>query len=88
MLSCFFLTAMWYPVGKRFDLFVALCVMFSSGFAAFRYGVQGQESYLIVSIPDLCFILYFQVCIEHVFKQLQRKRLVQSKVLLKDCTYM
>ena len=28
-------------------------------FTTFPYGVSGQEWYLIVSIPDLCFLLYF-----------------------------
>ena len=63
MLSCLFLAAMWSPAGERVDLFAALCVMFSSGFVTFPYGTQGQVLYLIVSIPDLCLILYFQ-CVQ------------------------
>ena len=33
--------------------------MFSCVFVAFPYGVLGQEWYLIVSIPDLCSLPYF-----------------------------
>ena len=47
MLSCLFLAAMWSPAGKRVDLFAALCVILSSGFATFPYEAQGQVWYFI-----------------------------------------
>ena len=36
-----------------------LCVMFSCVFVTFPYGVHGQVWCLIVSITDLCLVLYF-----------------------------
>ena len=36
-----------------------MCVIFSCVFVTFPYGVPGQVWYLIVSIPDLCLLLYF-----------------------------
>ena len=36
-----------------------LCVMFSFVFVTFSYGVSGKVWHLIVSIPDLCLLLYF-----------------------------
>ena len=41
------------------DLLALLYVMFSRVFVTFLYGVQGQVCYLIVSIPDLCLLSYF-----------------------------
>ena len=43
----------------RADLLALLCVMFSCVFVTFPYGVLGQLWYLIVFIPDLCLLLYF-----------------------------
>ena len=43
----------------RSELLAILCVMFSCVFVTFPYGVSGQVWYLIVSTPDLCFLLYF-----------------------------
>ena len=44
---------------ERADLMALLCVMFSCVFVAFPYGVLGQVWYLIVLIPDLCLLPYF-----------------------------
>ena len=38
------------------------CVMFSCVFVTFSYGVLGQMRYLIVLIPDLCLLLYLDIC--------------------------
>ena len=49
--------------------------MFSCVFVTFPYGVPGYVWYLIVSIPDLCLLLYFHsVCfidkdLEHIFRK-------------------
>ena len=40
------------------DLLAFLYLMFSCVFVTFSYGVLRQVWYLIVSIPDLCFLLY------------------------------
>ena len=54
-----FLAALWSPVGKRADLLTLLYVVLSCVFVTFPYGVLGQVWYSIVSIPDLCLLLYF-----------------------------
>ena len=47
---------------ERADFLALLCVVFSCVCVTFPYGAQGQVSYLIVSITDLCFPLYFVGC--------------------------
>ena len=44
---------------ERANLLVLLCVMFFCAFVTFPCGFLGQVWYLIVSIPDLVFILTF-----------------------------
>ena len=43
----------------RTDDFALFYVMFSCVFVTFPYGVLGQVWYLIVSILDICLLLYF-----------------------------
>ena len=50
--SCSLVVTCW----ERADLLTLLYVMFSCVFVTFPYGVLGQ---VIVSILDLCFLLYF-----------------------------
>ena len=45
---------------ERADLLALLYVMFSCGFVTFTYDVLGQVWYLIVLIPDLCFLPYYK----------------------------
>ena len=40
------------------DLLALLYVMFSCVFFTFPYGVLGQVWYLILSIPDICLLLF------------------------------
>ena len=58
MLSCLFIVALWSPTRKGLTSWFS-CVMFSSVFVTFPCGVLGLVRYLIVSIPDLCFLSYF-----------------------------
>ena len=44
---------------ERADLLALLYVMFSCVFVTFTYGILGQVWYLIISIPDICLLLYF-----------------------------
>ena len=44
---------------ERVDLIALFCVMFPCVFVTFPYGVYGQVWCLIISIPDLCLLLYF-----------------------------
>ena len=44
---------------EKADLFTLLCVKFSCVLVTFPYVVSGQIWYLIVSIPELCLLLYF-----------------------------
>ena len=45
---------------ERTDLLALLFVMFPCVFATFQYGFSGKVWYLILSIPDLCHLLYFE----------------------------
>ena len=61
---CIFLTICFViTCWKWTDLLALLCVAFSWQciFVTFPYGFPGQMWYLIVSIPDLCVLLYFVV---------------------------
>ena len=55
----------------RADLLALLCVIFSCVSITFPYGVSGHGWYFIVSIPDLCLLLYFyyQSCCAHAVWQ-------------------
>ena len=44
---------------EKTDLLALLCVLFSCVLDTLTYDVPGQVLYLIVSIPDLCLLLYF-----------------------------
>ena len=57
ILFCLFLAALWSPAGIGLTSWL-LFVMFSCAF----FGVLGQVWCLIVSIPDLCLLLYFYLC--------------------------
>ena len=59
MLSYLFLAALWSPAGEKGDLVTLFCVMFACAFVTFPYGVLDKVWHLIVSIPDLCILLYF-----------------------------
>ena len=60
ILYCLFLNcSLEVTCWERADLLAFLCVMFSSVFVIFPYGVLGQVWYLIVSIPDRCLLPYF-----------------------------
>ena len=54
MLSCLLLAAL-----LSSDLLALLRVMFSCVFVTFPYYVSDEVGYLIVSVPDLCLLLYF-----------------------------
>ena len=60
MLSRLFIAALWSPAGKgltSWDMFVvSYCY-----FVAFPCGILGQVWHLIVLIPDLCRLAYFEL---------------------------
>ena len=58
MLSRLFIAALWSPAGKGQASWLLL-VMFIVFFFTFPCGILGQVWYLIVSIPDLCRLSYF-----------------------------
>ena len=58
MLSGLFIAALWSPAGKGLTSSI-LFVMFNCGFVSFPCCSMGQARYLIVSIPDLCRLSYF-----------------------------
>ena len=61
ILSCLFLVA--FNCLESADILALLCVLFLVYFGVivtFPYGLLGQVWYLIVSIPDLCLLAYFE----------------------------
>ena len=54
-----FIAALWSPVGKRLTSWL-LFVMFNCDCVTFPCGILGQVWYLIVLIPDLCCLSYFE----------------------------
>ena len=54
-----FIAALWSPTGKGLTSWL-LFVMFNCVFVTFPCGILGQVWYLIVSIPDLCHLSYFE----------------------------
>ena len=53
-----FIAALWSPAGKGLTSWLLL-VMFHCVFVTFPCGILGQVWYLIVSIPDLCHLSYY-----------------------------
>ena len=58
MPSRLFIAALWSPAGKGLTSWL-LFVMFNCVFVTFLCGILGQVWYLIVLIPDLCPLSYF-----------------------------
>ena len=58
-LSCLFIAALWLPAEKGLTFLALLYVMFSCIFVTFPCGDLRQVWYLIVSIPDLCLLTFF-----------------------------
>ena len=60
MLSRLFIAALWSPAGKGLTAWL-LFLPFNCVFVTFPCGIVGQVWYLIVAIPDLCRLSYFQM---------------------------
>ena len=60
MISRLFIAALWSPAGKGLTSWL-LFVMFNFVFVTFPCGILGQVWYLIVLIPDLCCLSYFDM---------------------------
>ena len=63
VLSPLFVAALCSPAWKGLTSWL-LFVTFNCVFAAFPCGILGQVWYLIVSIPDLCCLSYFLLCLK------------------------
>ena len=50
--------ALWAPAGKWQTFWLSLLV-YNCEFVTFNFGILGQVWYLIVSIPDLCTLTFF-----------------------------
>ena len=61
MLSRLHIAALWSPAGKGMTSW-PLLVMFNRDFVNFSCVIVSQVWYLIVSIPDLCRLSYFDGC--------------------------
>ena len=59
MLSRLFIATLWSPDGKG-PISWFLFLMFNCVFVNFPCGILGQVCYLIVSVPDLCRLSYFE----------------------------
>ena len=59
-LCAFVLRALWSPAGNGLTSWLSFVVPVS---LHFPIGILGQVWYLIVSIPDLCTLTYFQITI-------------------------
>ena len=59
MISRLFIAVLWSPAGKGLTSWL-LFVMFNCVFDTSPCGILGQVWYLIVSIPDLCRISYYE----------------------------
>ena len=60
-----FICALWSPAGKGLTSWLSFVV--SSVSLSLPIGILGQVWYLIVSIPDLCTITYFQMHLNGIF---------------------
>ena len=58
MLLRLFIAALWSPAGKGLVFWLSF-VMFNCVFVTFPCSILGQMWYLIVSLPDLCQLSYF-----------------------------
>ena len=63
LLSRLFIAALWSPAGKGLTFWL-LFLMFNLCFVTFPCGILGQVGYLIVSIPDLCRLSYFNYLLQ------------------------
>ena len=62
----FVIAALWSPPGTGLTSWL-LFVMFNCVFVTFPCGIMGQVWYLIVSIPNLCHLSYFNGTISMLF---------------------
>ena len=58
MLLCLFIAAFWSPAGKGLTFWL-MFVLSNCDFVTFPCGILGQVWYLIVLIPDLCRLSYY-----------------------------
>ena len=56
--ACLFICALWSPAGKGLTFWLSFVVS-NYEFVTFPIGILGQLWYLIVPIPDLCTLTYF-----------------------------
>ena len=56
---------------ERANFLALFSVMFYCGYVTFPYGILGQVWNLIVSIPDLCLVTFFDIEEQNVCLQVQ-----------------
>ena len=66
---CLFLAVFWSPVGKGLTSWLS-CMWYFLVFVAFPYGVLGKVWYLIVWIPDLFVLSYFEHFMTDIIRSL------------------
>ena len=85
--ACLFICALWSPAGKGLTSWLSFVA--STVICHFPIDILGQVWYLIVSIPDLCTLTYFddmRWCCHHINLGLGLRWPVDQCVLLKDTT--
>ena len=78
ILSCPLIAALWSPAGKGLTSWLSF-LMFNCVFVTFLCGILGQVWYLIVLIPDLSPLSYFDY-FTNSYKSFHRSYLIDDKV--------
>ena len=77
-----FICALWSPAGKGLTSWLSFVVS-NCEICHFPIGILGQVWYLIVSIPDLCFLNYFLILcmnIAYILKMCMKKIYIENNV--------
>ena len=72
-----FIIALWSTAGKGLTSWLSF-VLFNCVFVTFPCGILGQVWYLIVSIPDPCFLSYFVSANGRTFKSAEFQCFVKN----------
>ena len=79
--ACLLICALWSPAGKGLTSWLSFVV--SAVSLSLPIGILGQVWYLIVSIPDLYTLTYFERILRLMTTTILRKRNAQNLVNLK-----
>ena len=80
-----FICASWSPAGKGLTSWLSFVVSYCE-FVAFPIGNLGQVWYLIVSIPNLCTLTYFELVLWHMYEYVVRTQKFHLTRLVRQTT--